>query len=299
MQERGQLVLYEANRERFAPGLPEADDIANIACDWELDVLEHEYLASARQEVERAAALAPKTPTAFLSWFEALRETGPGQGDPLFPWLAQHASLDEMRWFLAQESAGEAGFDDLVAMTQVKMPTRVKLELARNYWDELGRGREGGMHGPMLERMSQELALGARLHGATPVEESLALANLMIGFASKRCYAFHSIGALGVIELSAPARAAQVNAGLKRLGVPPHTRQYFALHATLDLKHSAAWNAEVIAPLIEEDPRRCVAIAEGALMRLRAGLRCFERYRGSLFAAPDILAPARLQQQVA
>ena len=48
-----------------------------------------------------------------------------------------------MRWFLTQEAAGEAGFDDLVAMTQVKLPARAKLELARNYWDEMGRGARG------------------------------------------------------------------------------------------------------------------------------------------------------------
>ncbi len=64
-----------------------------------------------------------------------------------------------MRWFLQQEVAGEAGFDDLVAMCQVKMPTQAKLELARNYWDEMGRGAEAGMHGPMLDQLAKALEL--------------------------------------------------------------------------------------------------------------------------------------------
>src|SRR3546814_13452885 len=93
-----------------------------------------------RAEVADEAALAPTEAGDFLAWFEGLRETGPGQGDPLFPWLASHASKEELRWFFEQEAAGEAGFDDLVAMTQVKMPVQAKLELARNYWDEMGRG---------------------------------------------------------------------------------------------------------------------------------------------------------------
>ena len=67
-----------------------------------------------------------------------------------------------MRWFLTQEAAGEAGFDDLVAYTQVKLPARAKLELARNYWDEMGRGNAKGMHGPMLERLVEALALEPR-----------------------------------------------------------------------------------------------------------------------------------------
>ena len=80
----------------------------------------------------------------FIDWFEELKESGPGQNDPLFPWLAEAASHEDMLWFLTQEVAGEAGFDDLLAMTQVKMPVTAKLEMARNYWDEMGRGREVG-----------------------------------------------------------------------------------------------------------------------------------------------------------
>jgi len=44
-----------------------------------------------------------------------------GSSDLLFTWLATTASLDEMKWLIEQEVAGEAGFDDLVALTQVKM----------------------------------------------------------------------------------------------------------------------------------------------------------------------------------
>ena len=88
-----------------------------------------------------------------MRWFEDLENTGPGQRDPLFPWLAAHATLVQMRWFLRQEIGGEAGFDDLVALAQLRLPDRAKLELARNYWDEMGRGDARGMHGPMLARL--------------------------------------------------------------------------------------------------------------------------------------------------
>jgi hypothetical protein len=40
-----------------------------------------------------------------------------------------------------------------------------------------------------------------------------------------------------------------------------------------------AWNSEAIEPLVSEDPEVAVAIAEGALMRLECGARCFKRYR--------------------
>src|SRR3546814_13677559 len=60
-------------------------------------------------------------------------------------------------------------------------------------------------------------------------------------------------------------------------------RHYFDLHAVLDVKHSEAWNREAIGPLVAEDERRARAIAEGALIRLRCGARCFERYRSILW----------------
>jgi|GEM_PF-6149300 len=82
----------------------------------------------------------PPEPAHFVAWLEALQGRGPGENDPLFPWLAETATLEDMRWFLLQEVAGEA-------MAQVKMPIRPKLELARNYWDEMSRGREGGCTG--------------------------------------------------------------------------------------------------------------------------------------------------------
>ena len=140
----------------------------------EIDSRVEEGLFIERERREVGPLLADMEPSRFMEWFEHLRDTGPGQNDRLFPWLAEHATLDQMRWFLAQEVAGEAGFDDLVALTQVRFPARAKLEMARNYWDEMGRGHEKGMHGGMLERTAEELALAEISHPI--VWESQALA---------------------------------------------------------------------------------------------------------------------------
>jgi len=101
----------------------------------------------------------------------------------------------------------------------------------------------------------------------------------MTAMAATRRYAWHAVGALGVIELTAPGRSAKTAQGLRRLGRSAEERRYFDLHAVLDVKHSEAWNAEAIRPLVAEDPRRARAMAEGALIRLECGARCFARYR--------------------
>jgi hypothetical protein len=278
-----QYRLARLNHMRLEPALPHDDWKAQLHEMTQLMEEEGEFLEKSRAAIADRAAESPTEASAFITWFEALKANGPGQGDALFPWLAAECSLDEMKWFLTQEVAGEAGFDDLTALTQLKLPVQAKLELARNYWDEMGRGNPKAMHGPLLGHLAGQLGLEPRLE--TTVWESLALANTMAGLASNRRYAYHAVGALGVIEMTAPGRSASTNAGLKRLGVRARDRHYFALHAVLDIKHSAAWNAEAIGPLVSAEPRAARAIAEGALMRLQCGARCFERYRQELWGA--------------
>ena len=273
-----QYALAIFNKRRLCPRLPTENWREELAADGALLVREGEYVEELRALVAPMVALAPSGAAEFMEWFQALERVGPGQHDPLFDHLADAATVGEMRWFLRQEVAGEAGFDDLVALTQVRLPSRAKLELARNYWDEMGRGKAGAMHGPMLTRLAQELDI-EDLDASETVWESLALSNLLVAFAANRRYAFQSIGALGAVELTAPGRAAKVNAGLERLGIGGRARQYFALHATLDIQHSRDWNREIIQPLVADNPEITRAIAEGALMRLQAGLRCFTRYR--------------------
>jgi hypothetical protein len=283
-----QRELAEFNRRRLQPGLGDPFWRLALQDDRALLLAEGEFVEAARAEIALSVSAVPREPDAFIAWFEALRDSGPGQNDPLFPWLAEDASPAEMRWFLTQEVAGEAGFDDLVAMAQVKMPIRAKLEMARNYWDEMGRGGEKGMHGPMLERLAHHLEIKPK--NETTVPEALALGNMMVAFACNRRYAFHAVGALGAIELTAPTRAGYVYRGLRRLGVPPKACHYFKLHAVLDMKHSRAWDDEVLRPLVAEDPRRARPIAEGALLRLLCGQRCFERYRAQFGLTPQSAA---------
>jgi hypothetical protein len=81
------------------------------------------------------------------------------------------------------------------------------------------------------------------------------------------------------VELTAPSRAVKVVAALDRLGVARDASHYFRLHSTLDVVHARDWRDEVLIPLLTDRPELAPWLAEGALMRLRAGARTFERYR--------------------
>jgi hypothetical protein len=285
-----QAHLAHWNRVRLAPRTPQENWRDALDQEHEMAKIERDFVEATRAAQSARAAKAPREPQAFVAWFEALKENGQGQGDALFPWLAERATMAEMRWFVEQEAAGEAGFDDLVAMAQVKMPVQAKLELARNYWDEMGRGNAKGMHGPMLDALVHALAVTP--HIETTLAPSLALGNTMAALATNRAYAYHAIGALGVIELTAPGRAEQVSLALRRLKVSAKARHYFDLHAVLDIKHSEAWNREVFASIVAETPDAARYIAEGALMRLQCGADCFKVYRRHFWDGDGKAPPA-------
>ena len=275
-------LLAASHAERLCPALEVVDFEGQLVREASIRRVEHAFVEAERLALAPLVRAVPSEPARFVHWFESLEQTGPGQHDALFPWLAESANHRQMCWFLQQELAGEAGFDDLVALTQVKLPNRPKLEMARNYWDEMGQGHDSGMHGPLLAGLAQALDLKP---GVDTVWEALALGNLMVALATTRHYTYQSVGALGAIELTAPGRSQLVNAGLKRLGIGGAARRYYALHATLDVRHSATWNREVLEPLVASDAAIAPRIAEGALLRLRAGRRCFERYRRELWAS--------------
>src|SRR5687768_12756285 len=92
-----QRGLAHWNHERLAPGFPEADWQKTLERDTRMLRLEGGFMEELRAEIGDRAAAAPTDVEGFIPWFEALIDTGPGQNDSLFPWLAEEASLEEMR----------------------------------------------------------------------------------------------------------------------------------------------------------------------------------------------------------
>src|SRR5262249_21231764 len=108
--ERFQTELAKYNGQQLKPTFPA--DAWREELDYYAKVMrgEGEYIEAVRREIGPLVANVPSGVDDFIAWFEELKETGPGQGDPLFPWLADTASYEDMLWFLTQEVAGEAGF---------------------------------------------------------------------------------------------------------------------------------------------------------------------------------------------
>src|SRR5690242_8382808 len=89
------------NARRLRPGVPGGQWHDALVEDAALALREGQWIEHERAALGPILDGIPTDPDGFVRWFEALREHGPGQGDPLFDWLAGEADLSQIRWFLA------------------------------------------------------------------------------------------------------------------------------------------------------------------------------------------------------
>jgi len=147
-RERFHMTLSHLNRTRLLRATPRKEFPPTLERMRDVVLAEHRFLESERQEVRVAARSVPRDPARFATWFEDLRNTGSGQFDPLFDYIAEKCSFEEARWLLRQDVTNQAGFDDLVALVQARMPEAAKLTLARYYRDKIERLGGKEMHSP-------------------------------------------------------------------------------------------------------------------------------------------------------
>jgi hypothetical protein len=217
----------------------------------------------------------PSDPAAFAEWFKSTAFTHPLYEHDLYSFLASDATREQLEWFFTMECAGEAAFDDLVAMAQVGTRGDVKIEMASNYWDEMGRGRTHAVHTHLFHRLIEGLNLEAPAAATLPWQV-LAGVNVMCWSCIPRRNAFRAQGTLGAVELLAPQRCTRVVHGARRVGIAKKTVVYYSAHAVIDIGHAEGWLEHVIQPQVAAHPASRLGIAEGLIARADASLDYFD-----------------------
>jgi hypothetical protein len=191
----------------------------------------------------------------------------------VYDWLAEEATLEQLVDFLSLEGGPDGGFDDLVAICQVGLSGEPKLELARNYWDEMGRGRATDVHTELHRLLSTALDLRGMSREA---QSAAVLARAVLGstLATNRYLQPELVGALGLTELQAGPRCRRVVAALHRLGAVDDAFPFYEEHATADPRHGKDWLDHVIRPL-SEDPAWASRMVRGARWRSLVNARFF------------------------
>lgn len=195
-----------------------------------------------------------------------------------YRWLARTASWEELVRFLALEGGPDGGFDDLIALCQIGLSGSAKIELGKNYWDELGGGDAAGVHTRLHHDMAAAIALPVVPRGQLPVEalERVAIGGLM---STNRWLQPELVGALGLLELQAGPRCRMVVRGFDRLGAPRAAYPFYVEHAEVDPVHGRDWMDKAVVPLVAATPDWGPRIVRGAWWRSQLNLAFFAAAR--------------------
>lgn len=184
----------------------------------------------------------------------------------IYRWLAEEADRDQLVRFLAVEGGPDAGFDDLVAACQLGLRGAAKVELAVNYWDEMGNGDPAAVHTVLHDRLVRALDL-REVPAAEQPESALARTAFCGLLATNRWLQPEMLGALGLIELQAGPRCRLVLQAFDRLEMPAEAYPFYEVHAEVDPIHGKDWLEKAIAPYVDEHPQWAARVLRGALWR--------------------------------
>jgi hypothetical protein len=184
----------------------------------------------------------------------------------VYKWVAKQASWEDIVTFLALEGGPDAGFDDLVAACQVGLTGPAKMELATNYWDEMGDGDPDAVHTTLHERFVAAIDMPTLPLTGQPTS---ALARTAMGglLATNRWLQPEMLGALGLIECQAGPRCRLVLQGFDRCGAPADAYPFYEVHAEVDPRHGKDWLDNAIAPTVAARPEWSARIVRGAHWR--------------------------------
>lgn len=257
---------------------PVLRDIASI---FEKSMLDDE-IALVRNQVNGY----PTKGREFVQWLKQVISDHAASRHPYYhAYLPEHGTLEDVRFLLAQETSLDPRFDDILALIQVGTHGREKMEIAANYWDEMGNGERGNEHTTLFAKTLSAINIDSHYIKENLRLEAKLCGNLSAALALSRRHYYKAIGYFGVTEYLAPRRFKSLIQAWRRLGLPFEGIRYHDIHIEVDAGHANGWFKNVIEPTIDRDPSIGRDIAIGALVRLNTSAR----YLDGLLAHADSL----------
>ena len=218
--------------------------------------IERHFLAREERALgDPALDTLPINPGAYSSWLLKLLETHPASTHDLYEsFLPASATREDLRYFLIQESTIDASTDDFLALVQVGAPLVPKLEMAANYWDEMGNGELSRVHGLLFSRSLAAFQIDPS-EGVDEMEaEALACGNLQIMLSLQRSHFYKAVGYFAAVEYLAPRRFERLMSAWERNGLDYDASEYHRVHITVDVDHARTWLSNVVEPVIAVNP---------------------------------------------
>jgi hypothetical protein len=269
--------IYQVHVTVPAPGAPtgEESSVLNAV----RTMIERAFLASEEAKLDQGIlATMPEDPAAYREWFFKMVHDHPAYDHPLYAeYLAERATAEDLRYLLVQESTIDAATDDFIALMQVGMQGRPKMEMASNYWDEMGNGEPEAVHSLLFDRALRRFGISLA-EPEVPLElEALVCGNLQLMLGLRRRHVYMGIGYFAVVEYMAPGRFTKLMGAWDRAGLGREGADYHVVHIGVDEVHAEGWFENVVLPVIDRHPLAMSLIARGALYRLNTSYRYLER----------------------
>jgi pyrroloquinoline quinone (PQQ) biosynthesis protein C len=216
---------------------------------------------------------APTDPRQYLSWLKETARRHRVFKHPYYrEFIRNQATREDLRSYVIQESVVDGRFDDLLAMMQVGTSGEAKMEIANNFWDEMGNGKPDEVHTHLFSNIFKVFDITQEDLDNSLTGNALLSGNLAVMVARYRRLYPEAVGLLGMTEWLVPDRFVQVVSAWERLGLSDVGIVYHRLHITVDSQHAAGWFHNVVVPAATSEYMRR-GIARGTLWRLNSSAR--------------------------
>ncbi|ATL85210.1 iron-containing redox enzyme family protein [Streptomyces malaysiensis] len=270
-------VVYAHEFSQSAARNPDQDSqpvLCDVTSILENAMLEHEF----GQIPEELLSGYPTGEKEYVRWLKALIQDHPASTHPMY---AEHlptvATAEDIRFLLAQETSLDPRFDDILAVMQLGATGAEKMEIAANYWDEMGNGEFADVHTTLFSQCLTSIGVDQDYVEQNLLPIAKECGNISAGLALSRRHYLRAIGYYGVTEFLAPRRFRQLVTAWDRLGLPPEGKIYHDIHINIDAHHAAGWYKNVIGPVVERDPAAGREVALGTFVRLNTSAQYLDR----------------------
>jgi hypothetical protein len=223
----------------------------------------------------------PKEPREFNRWLRSYCENHVLFEHPLLDYLKK-SDLEDFRAYFYYGDMMDLPQVELYARATIGLPDDApRIEISKNYWDEMGVGIQSQCHGVWAERFLDNLNLLNDDHDVDQhfydlpekcLEKFITAQYITL---TKENW-LKVIGHLGATEIYDPKlNVTMIELG-RKYGFDDRTLEYFIQHIKVDAIHSRDWLNKVVKPLVQEDPDYRFEIARGAELNLTAMQRNFD-----------------------
>ncbi|KTC92856.1 MULTISPECIES: iron-containing redox enzyme family protein [Legionella] len=199
---------------------------------------------------------------------------------PIFTFLRDKATFEQMREFFFQESPLEMMFGDILAFMLPGVYGDIKVEFLKNYWDEVGHAKDERVHRNLRANLMDHLGIKRDCYISQVdflIREELELTNLYLRLATNRAKHTQLVGVMLATELMIPNRFQYSIDGWKRLGIKGEVLTYLIEHTSIDEVHAEDWLEHVVIPILQEVPVSINNIMLGILNRLDIAVSVLDR----------------------